>query len=326
MEHVKEGGLHTPNSLPVAEAITGGFAPQYVMAPRLVGHLACGELAVEPVLGVVRVAGVRRHGQSEDGNEDGSTKNRSEDVSGEAAEQRFVHVTWRDEHGPGTATARYPADRSFDVRMPAPEDRLLVRRGIDQAKWHGRVITDDTARLIAAHLNPGERSALHRFMIDGSVDEQVRHELALVARHRRYAREWAGALLGYCLAREDTRPIEAWVVRTRAYAEAEARAEVWLSEAGVSVDALHDHVNGNGSRSGNGKGAGDGRGGGDEEDQPTPYGDLLSRKHMTTEIAAQLIDAAFLLGVAAARKRVLPAMVERRFGQPVAVPVDQGTA
>jgi hypothetical protein len=180
--------------------------------------------------------------------------------------------------------------------MPAPEDRLLVRRGIDQAKWHGWEITDDTARLIAGHLHPGERSGLHRFTIDGSVGEQFYDELETIAQHRQYAREWVDALARYCLAREDTGPLAAW---TRpATAEAEARAEQWLTAARVDVSALAQDANGKQSY------------------RHRRYPALLARKQMPTEIAARLIDAAFLMGVTAARKRVLPAAVERRFRAP----------
>jgi hypothetical protein len=255
-----EGGSRTPQEQQHPE----GWQPRYIYTPRLVGHLAIGELAVEPVLGPVRVAGVR---QPEE----------------EDPENSHVFVSWRDEHGPGTATGRYPADRSFDVRMPAHEDRLLVRRGIDQAKWHGREITDDTARLIVGHLHPGERSALHRFMIDGSVDEQLYDELEAVAQHRQYAREWVDVLARYCLAREDAGPIKAW--RRQATRKAEARAEEWLSAAGIDVEALHDHANG----SGNGA------------DRKSQYRDLLSRKTMQTETAVQLIEAAFTLGMEVGR-------------------------
>jgi hypothetical protein len=218
------------------------------------------------VLGPARVAGVR---QPEE----------------EDPENSHVFVSWRDEHGPGMAAGRYPSSRSFDVRMPAHDDRLLVRRGIDQGKWHGREITDDTARLIAGHLHPGERSALHRFMIDGSVDERLYDELEAVAQHRHYAREWVNALARYCLVREDTGPITEWT--RQATARAEARAEEWLSAAGISVDALHDHASGNGKHT--------------EADRRKQYRDLLSRKTMQTETAVQLIEAAFTLGMEVGR-------------------------
>jgi hypothetical protein len=175
--------------------------------------------------------------------------------------------------------------------MPAPDDRLLVRRGIDQAKWHGREITDDTARLVAGHLHSGERSALHRFMIDGSVEERLYDELEAVAQHRQYGREWVDALARYCLAREDTGPIKAWT--RQATRRAEARAEEWLSAAGISVEALHDQANGNGNGNGNGKHT--------EADRQKPYRDLLSRKTMQTETAVQLIEAAFTLGMEVGR-------------------------
>jgi hypothetical protein len=169
--------------------------------------------------------------------------------------------------------------------MPAHEDRLLVRRGIDQARWHGQEITDDTARLIAGHLHPGERSALHRFMIDGSVDERLYDELEVIAQHRQYGREWVDALARYCLARENTGPITAWT--RRATRRAEARAEEWLSAAGISVEALHDHANGNGKHT--------------EADRKAEYRNLLSRKTMQTETAVQLIEAAFTLGMEVGR-------------------------
>jgi hypothetical protein len=273
-----EGGSHTPHEQrsqgapgrEIAAAAPGVelFRPNYIYTSRLAGRLALGELAVEPILGPVRVAGVR---QSE----------HLADETGMETEE-FVFVSWRDEHGPGHAAGRYPADRSFDVRMPAHDDRLLVRRGIDQANWHGQEITDDTARLVASHLHPGERSALHTFMIDGSVDERLYDELEAVAQHRQYGREWVDALARYCLSREDTGPIRAW---TRpATNRAEARAEEWLSAAGISVEALHDHANGNGN-------------GADRKQ----YRDLLSRKTMQTETAVQLIEAAFTLGMEVGR-------------------------
>jgi hypothetical protein len=268
-----EGGSRTPyeqgrHGVPgqeTAAAAPGAelFRPDHIYTPRLAGRLAVGELAVEPVLGPVRVAGVRK---PEEEDPDGS----------------HVFVSWRDEHGPGTAAGRYPADRSFDVRMPAPDDRLLVRRGIDQARWHGREITDDTARLIAGHLHPGERSALHRFMTDGSIEERLYDELEAVAQHRQYGREWVDALVRYCLAREDAGPITEWT--RQATARAEARAEEWLSAAGISVDALHDHASGNG-----------------EADRRKQYRELLNRKTMQTETAVQLIEAAFTLGMEVGR-------------------------
>jgi hypothetical protein len=253
--------------------------PQFIFAPRLAGRLGRGELAVEPALGLVRVAGVRR---ADDG-----------DAGCEAS----VRVHWRDDAGPGTAAAWYPGERSFLVRMPAYADRLLVRRGIDQAVWHRRAVSDDIARLIASHLDAGPRSGLHRFTIDGSVPEVVYEELEMAARHRPYVRAWVDALGRYFLARQDTRPVPRW---TRALtAEAEARAEEWLKAAGVNVGALERHAED------------------DQSGRAGRYPGLLSRKRIPTETATRLIDAAFLLGMAAARKRTLPAAVQERFREPV---------
>lgn len=262
----EQGNHGAPGQEVAAEPGADLFRPNYVYTPRLAGRLALGELAIEPALGSVRVAGVRQPEEKD-------------------PESPHVFVSWRDEHGPGAATGRYPAERSFDVRMPAQEDRLLVRRGIDQAKWHGREITDDTARLIASHLHPGERSALHRFMINGSVDERLYDELETVAQHRQYGREWVDALARYCLAREDTGPITAW--KKQATRRAEARAVEWLSAAGISVDALHDQA----KADGNGNGA----------DRRKQYRELLSRKTMQTETAVRLIEAAFTLGMEVGR-------------------------
>lgn len=180
--------------------------------------------------------------------------------------------------------------------MPAHEDRLLVRRGIDKAVWLKQEITNDVARLIASHLHPGENSSLHAFMIDGSIDEGLYDELDEAASHRHYAREWVNALARYCLAREDAGPISVWT--RQAMAEAEERADEWLLAGGVNVRELEERatVRMNGTGQGdskiNGNGA-DFRGG--------RLPSLLSRKHIQTEMAARLIDAAFTLGIEAGR-------------------------
>lgn len=130
MKHAKDGGTRAPyeRALAASTAAARGWQPQYVFSPRLVGHLARGEVAVEPVLGEVRVAEVRQTERAGSGDGDA-----------------FVHVCWRDAHGPGTAAGRYAAERSFLVQMPALADRLLIKRGIDQAVWYGREVSDDIA-------------------------------------------------------------------------------------------------------------------------------------------------------------------------------------
>jgi hypothetical protein len=136
-----------------------------------------------------------------------------------------VHVGWLDEHGPGTAAGRHPADRPFPVRMPAPDDRLLVRRGIDQARWQKREITNEGARIIAAHLHPRTGSALHRFTTDGSMGEPIYDEMDVVVRYRQYTRDRVDMLARYCLAGETA---DHW---RPGRLGAEARVEQWAIRA-----------------------------------------------------------------------------------------------
>jgi hypothetical protein len=257
---------------------------RYVFTLRLAARVACGELAVEPVLGRVRVASVRRDADDGIGDE-------------------FVYIGWRDESGPGAATGRYPDGRTFLVRMPAPTDRVLIQRGIDQAVWRRRVVSHDIARLIAAHLHFGCRSGLYRFAVDGGVEERVYKELEMIAAHRMYARVWADALARYCLARDDTGPMPQWA--WLAMADAEMRAEQRLRSGGVDVTALT-------ATSSQCRVERSGR-----------YRTLLARKRIPTETAARLIDAAFLLGVATARRRTLAATVEERLLDPDVLPAGE---
>jgi hypothetical protein len=239
--------------------------------------LVRGELAVEPALGVVRVAAVRR------------AKRCYADCPA------FVHVGWRDDAGPGSASVRYPADTSVQVYMPAPADRLLVRQGIDQAARNERAVADDIARLMASHLHSGPHSALHRFVVDGSVDHGVYAELALTTRQRQYARTWVSALMQYLRTRTDTGPVPSWTRQQTP--DVEMQAAQRLLSAGVRLGTLAQRTNGY-------------RG-----DVPGRYTALLARKRMPTELAAQLIDAAFLLGAASAHKRNLVSVVEDRLQQ-----------
>jgi hypothetical protein len=161
--------------------------------------------------------------------------------------------------------------------MPARSDRLRIRQGIDQARWHNsREITDNIARLIAAHLHSGKQSALHRLMIDGRTDEVLYDELDKVRADRPYAKDWVDALAWYCLRREDAGPIAAWT--RRAAAEGEVKAEEWLTNAGVSVPDLVRQTDGN-------------------RRERHPW--LLAKKHVKSDLAADLIEAAFALGLEA---------------------------
>jgi hypothetical protein len=101
-------------------------------------------------------------------------------------------VVWTDDNGPCHATATYPADRLFPIRVPAREDLLLVRQGIHQAIWSRREIAGPVARLIAAHLHPGPRSALYRFAVTGTITERLYQELGHVARSRPVFRRMGG--------------------------------------------------------------------------------------------------------------------------------------
>lgn len=75
-------------------------------------------------------------------------------------------------------------------------------------------------------------------------------------------------------------------------AEAETSAEQWLTQAGVDVGDL-ERPNRSGGQC---------------------YVSLLARKSIKTDTAARLIDAAFVLGVAAARKGAVPMTVANRLG------------
>jgi hypothetical protein len=245
--------------------------PQYILTPRPVGRLARGELAIEPALGPVRVAAAWPCAD-----DDGTD---------------FIHVRWCDERGPTTASARYPADRALPVRMPGYRDRLRIRRDLDQARWWSREISATTAQLIAAHLHPAEASALHRFAFDGRIADELYDELEVVIRHRRYARDWVHALARYCLAQAVTGPMAA--SRRKAMAEAEARAEAWLTAAGATSRVPDQSTAARHRRSGR-------------------FLDLLARRHMSTDTAVQLIDAAFEIGLAAGHRRTLPALARQR--------------
>jgi hypothetical protein len=268
MTYGHKGGWCLPH-----EQGTPGFRPRYIFAPRLVGHLGCGELAVEPVLGRVRVTEILAVGEA------------------------WVYVGWRDEHGPGTAAGTYSIDRSFDVRMPAYPDRLLILQGIDRARWLRRNIPGGIARLIAAHLHVGKHSALHTFTVDGRVDDRLYDELDMIGRQRQYARQWVDELARYCLVRDDPGPVPGW--NSRAVSEGEARAEAWLRAAGVNVGEVQRQGKGN--------------------SHDTSYPDLLAREHMSTDVAMQLIEAAFAMGVEASlTSRIARAALVNR--QPVPQP------
>jgi hypothetical protein len=229
---------------------TGGqLQPRYVFVPRPAGRLALGEFVIEPALGPVRVAAVMR------------------------ARDAFTHVTWTDDHGPSRATGRYPADRSFPVRAPEHADRLLIRQGVDQAAWARRDITGAIARLIAAHLHLGPRSALYDFTVNGEVTDHLYDELNQISTSWEPYRPWASALGRYCLSREDTGPVPGWGPHPE---DAKPRA----------VSTIEKHS---------------------QQQRPRTKAKirpLTAKKRMPTETAMQLIEAAYALGVAAGRSGI----------------------
>lgn len=263
MQHPPRGELEAPPAIDahqaaVAEALaldvsrdTGSqVQPRYTFVPRLAGRLTLGEFVIEPVLGPVRVAAVR------------------------PVRADLAQITWSDDHGPSRATGRYAADRSFPVRAPERGDRLLIRQGIDQADWIKRDIPGVIARLIAAHLHLGPRSALYNFTVSGVVTDHLYDELNQISTSWEPYRPWASALARHCLSREDTGPVPGWGPDPDERRPSQAITDpASMSNPGrPRTKAM--------TRS------------------------LTARKRMPTEIAQQLIDAAFALGVAAGRSEV----------------------
>jgi len=233
---------------------TGGqLRPQYEVIPRHAGHLAVGELAVEHVLGPVRVAG----------------------ICGVGERRTHVQVAWSDDHGSGKATGQYPANQVFPVRLPGPADQHYIRQAIDRAERLNRDVSEDTARLIAAHLHTGPRSALYDFAVDGAIRERLFDELDDVNQHRPYVRPWVQALARYCLGREDLGPLPGW----RA-----TRGAAWSQQTSVTSQR---HM----AQSSN------------TSDRATDNGPL-DQEFLRSELAGQLIDAAFMIGRATRRMDV----------------------
>jgi hypothetical protein len=169
----------------------GQLRPRYRLAWRPAGQLAWGELAIEPILGPVRVDAVSPP---------------PSDGDGPAA----VRVTWSDDTGPCHATATYPARRRFAVRVPHPHDIQVVRRDLDQARSWGGDISGHVARLIAAHLHPGPRGGLYRFAVNGAVTDELYDELDRLATCRPAYHRWVSAMARYCVGRQSPAPVPGW--------------------------------------------------------------------------------------------------------------------
>jgi hypothetical protein len=229
----------------LARDTDGRLVPHYQYAAQQVGQLACGDLVVEPGLGAVAVDAISHR-------------------------EPFVYIRWTD-GGPCTATVRYPAFERLPTRGPAQIDSLLIQRGVDQAVYKGQDIAADVARLIAAHLHFGPRSALYRFAIDGALYGRILAELRVAAYGRQQRRGWAVALAHYCQNRRSRGPVPGW---------APVPVQPAVSPDSTKPARLH---------------------GVQHKIRGTPGGGVLSRKYIRSELALELLDAAFALGVAACR-------------------------
>jgi hypothetical protein len=170
----------------------GQVRPRFQWVTRVAGQLACGELVVEPVLGIVRVA-ASRPAPADPGRRPGC-----------------VQLAWSDDYGPCHATGQYPVDRELQVRTPHHADQLLVRQDIDQATWRRGLITGTVARLIAAHLHFGPYSGLYRFAVNGMVSLELFSELRCVNADRPPYRPWVFSLMRHCQNRPDKGPVVGW--------------------------------------------------------------------------------------------------------------------
>jgi hypothetical protein len=157
------------------------------------GHLACGDLMIEPILGEVRVAALLEAGYDE------------------TRHQPLRQVHWIEDDGLSSAARLYPTDAVVAVRQPALLDRALIRRGIDQAAYWERQIEPGVARLIAAHLHRGPGSAVYAFAVSGAITDRLYEELDEARGHpSQQVRRWVHALGRYCLGRADRGPIAGW--------------------------------------------------------------------------------------------------------------------
>lgn len=248
---------HADHLNALAQETGGTLRPHYEYVALHAGRLAFGQLAIEPNLGLLRVATKRRNGP-------------------------LTSIGWSDDHGPCRPTGRYGVDRLFSVVAPGITDRRLIKQHIDQATRRRQDVPAETARLIAAHLHLGPRSALYRFALDGAVLDQLFDELDRVSAGRPTYRPWVNALARYGVSRQDHGPLSAW------------RQEV--------VSAMYERTSALGQRL---------------PERPArtqtqgEHGPIAG-KYVRTETAVQLIDAAFAFGMASARSRRWGAIVKQR--------------
>lgn len=122
----------------------------------------------------------------------------------------FVHIGWSDDYGRCHAAGRYPAELLLPIRVPAQEDRQRIHQGIDRASWRRQEVSGAVARLIAAHLHLGPRSALYGFAVNGLVTDRLFDELNQVDTSRAAYRPWVSALARFCLSLDDVGPVPGW--------------------------------------------------------------------------------------------------------------------
>jgi len=155
---------HRPNQHTRTNKRPIQLRPNYDVVQRQVGHLACGDLMIEPILGEVRVVQVTEFGYDE------------------VRHQQQLQVHWASDDGLSTAARLYPAAATVAVRVPALTDQALIRQGIDLAVYQQTEIDPRTARTIAAQLQRGPGTALYAFAVSGTITDRLYEELEEVTR------------------------------------------------------------------------------------------------------------------------------------------------
>ncbi len=228
-----------------AEQTGGQLRPVYGYVTRTAGQLAVGEAIIEPRLGQLRLVTTHRTGD-------------------------FVFLDWSDDYGPSKPSGRYQADQRFAVRVPGPTDRVYIQQKVDAAGRHNRVIPAAAARLVAAHLHAGPRSALFRFAINGALaNDRVFDELNDIVRFRPVFAEWVHALGRYCLGRFDRGPIAAWQRANPVGAMSKLAAEKGPPASEIASQEREDRTS--------------------------------STEYVAAQTVQELMDAAFAVGFTAAR-------------------------
>jgi len=115
-------------------------------------------------------------------------------------------------------------------------------------------------------------TALYDFAVDGAIRDRLFDELDDIRRHRLYAQGWVRALARYCLGREDLGPLPGW----RA-----TRGAAWLHRKNRAAQQ-QERITAEGGHPGTDNGP-------------------LDQEFLRADLAAELIDAAFVIGTAVRR-------------------------